>query len=126
MTADPKVYELLKEFVKQNRSNPTSAEEKMWEILRDRRLENYKFRRQHIIGKYIADFVCIPQKLVIEIDGLIHQLPENKESDEIRTQWLESNGFRVIRFTNEQVLYDTDNVLQKIINTLKALSFGEG
>ncbi|MGQ9799740.1 MAG: methionine synthase, partial [Ignavibacterium sp.] len=124
MTADPKVYELLKEFVKQNRSNPTLAEEKMWEILRDRRLENYKFRRQHIIGKYIADFVCIPQKLVIEIDGLIHQLPENKESDEIRTQWLESNGFRVIRFTNEQVLYDTDNVLQKIINTLKALSFG--
>ncbi|MEJ5262344.1 MAG: methionine synthase [Ignavibacterium sp.] len=126
MTADPKVYELLKEFVKQNRSSPTSAEEKMWEILRDRRLENYKFRRQHIIGKYIADFVCIPQKLVIEIDGLIHQLPENKESDEIRAQWLESVGFRVIRFTNEQVLNNTEDVLQKILNTLRALSFGEG
>ncbi|WP_337867111.1 methionine synthase [Ignavibacterium sp.] len=126
MTADPKVYELLKEFVKQNRSNLTTAEEKMWEILRDRRLENYKFRRQHIIGKYIADFVCIPKKLVIEIDGLIHQLPVNKESDEIRTQWLESIGFRVIRFTNEQVLNNTENVLQKILNTLKALSFGEG
>ena len=126
MTADPTVYELLKEFVKQNRANPTPAEEKMWELLRDRRLENFKFRRQHVIGKYIADFVCIPQKLVIEIDGLIHQLPENKDSDEIRTQWLENIGFRVIRFTNEEVFNNTENVLQKILNTLKALSFGEG
>lgn len=124
MTADPKVYGLLKEFVKQNRSKPTEAEEKMWELLRDRRLEKYKFRRQHIIGKYIADFVCLEQKLVIEIDGLIHQLPENKESDEIRTQWLNDNGFRVIRFTNNQVLNDTEGVLNEIRNNLKVPSFG--
>lgn len=126
MTADPTVYELLKEFVKQNRSKPTAAEEKMWELLRDRRLENYKFRRQHIIGKYIADFVCIEHKLVIEIDGLIHQLPENKESDEIRTNWLESIGFRVIRFTNDEVLTNLEKVINEIKNSLKALSFGEG
>ncbi|MFN3873776.1 MAG: methionine synthase [Ignavibacterium sp.] len=126
MTADPKLYGLLKEFVKQNRANPTPAEEKMWKLLRDRQLENYKFRRQHIIGKYIADFVCIEEKLVIEIDGLIHQLPENKESDEIRTRWLNENGFRVIRFTNEQVLFDIENVRNEILKNLKALSFGEG
>lgn len=124
MTADSKVYGLLKEFVKQNRSNPTEAEEKMWELLRDRRLENYKFRRQHIIGKYIADFVCIEQKLVIEIDGLIHQLPENKESDEIRTNWLESIGFRVIRFTNDEVLNSSEKVLNEIKKHLKVPSFG--
>ncbi|BDQ03476.1 methionine synthase [Ignavibacterium sp.] len=124
MTADPGVYGLLKEFVKQNRSNPTEAEEKMWELLRDRRLENYKFRRQHIIGKYIADFVCLEQKLIIEIDGLIHQLPDNKESDEIRTQWLNEVGFKVIRFTNEQVIKDTKNVLEEIIKNLKVPSFG--
>lgn len=124
MKADSGVYGLLEEFVKQNRANPTTAEEKMWELLRDRRLENYKFRRQHIIGKYIADFVCIEQKLIIEIDGLIHQLPDNKESDEIRTRWLNENGFRVIRFTNEQVLFDIENVRKEILKNLKALSFG--
>jgi len=124
MTADPGVYGLLKEFVKQNRSNPTEAEEKMWELLRDRRLENYKFRRQHIIGKYIADFVCLEQKLVIEIDGLIHQLPDNKDSDEIRTEWLNKIGFKVIRFTNEQVFKDSKKVLEEIIKNLKVPSFG--
>lgn len=126
MSADPKTYGLLKEFVKQNRANQTDAEKKLWELLRNKQLANYKFRRQHIIGKYIADFVCIEHKLVIEVDGLIHQLPENKESDEIRTAWLESVGFRVIRFTNEQVLTEPEKVLNKILDTLKALSFGEG
>jgi 5-methyltetrahydrofolate--homocysteine methyltransferase len=124
MTADPKVYELIKEFVKKNRSNLTDAEKKLWKLLRNRQLEKYKFRRQHIIGKYIADFVCIPQNLVIEIDGLIHQLPDNKESDEIRTQWLESIGLRVIRFTNEQVLINPEKVIRQILDALKVPSFG--
>ncbi len=124
MTADPAVYKMLKEFVKQNRANPTPAEEKMWELLRDRRLENYKFRRQHIIGNYIADFVCIEEKLVIEIDGSIHQLPDNKESDEIRTQWLESIGFKVVRFTNNEVLNNSEKVLNEIKKYLKVPSFG--
>ena len=124
MTADPALYELIKEFVKQNRSEPTEAEIKMWQLLRNRQFENYKFRRQHIIGKYIVDFACIPQKLVIEIDGLIHQLPDNKESDEIRTQWLEGIGFRVIRFSNEQVLNDSEKVLSEISTILKVPSLG--
>ncbi len=126
MTADPAVYELLKEFVKKNRANPTEAEEELWKLLKNRQLENYKFRRQHIIGKYIADFVCIPNRLVIELDGAIHQLPENQESDQIRTEWLESIGFRVIRFTNEQIFSDSNKILTDILSALKALSFGEG
>ncbi|MBK7379111.1 MAG: methionine synthase [Ignavibacteriales bacterium] len=126
MTADPLVYDLLKEFANKNKNNPTEAEQMLWELLKDRKLKGFKFRRQHIIGKYIADFVCIPQNLIIEIDGLIHQLPENQESDEIRTQWLESLGFRVIRFTNEQVLNNPEKVLHEMHDVLKALSFGEG
>ncbi len=117
-TADPMAYGLLKKFVREHRSNPTEAEIALWEQLRGKQLDGYKFRRQHIIGNYIADFVCLPKKLIIEVDGLIHQLPENKISDEERTQWLQSQGFKVIRFTNEEVLQDTENTLNKIIETL--------
>lgn len=122
MTADPSLYDILKEHVKKNKDNPTKAELILWELLKGKQLENYKFRRQHIIGQYIADFVCLSHKLVIEVDGKIHQLLENKESDEIRTNWLQSQGFKVIRFTNEQVLSDPENVLAEI---LKVLPFGE-
>lgn len=122
MTADPSLYDILKEHAKSNKDNPTNAELVLWELLKGKQLENYKFRRQHIIGQYIADFVCLPHKLIVEVDGKIHQLPENKESDEIRTNWLESHGFKVLRFTNEQVLSDPENVLHEI---QKVLPFGE-
>ena len=69
----------------------------LWEKLKGKQLENYKFRRQHIIGNYIADFVCLKKNLIIEIDGSIHQHPENKENDEYRTQQLNTKGFTVIR-----------------------------
>jgi 5-methyltetrahydrofolate--homocysteine methyltransferase len=120
-TADPVTYELIKKFVEENRNNPTKAEVVMWELLKGKKLEGYKFRRQHIIGQYIADFVCLKKKLVVEIDGLIHQLPEVKENDQYRTEWLESKGYKVIRFTNEQVLVDTDNTLETILQILKEL-----
>lgn len=118
-TADPVLYGLLKSFVKKHRSKPTDAENVFWQLVRAKKLEGYKFRRQHIIGSYIADFVCLTENLVIEIDGLIHQLPENKESDEQRTQWLKSNGFKILRFTNEQVLGSPDTVLEKILAEIK-------
>lgn len=88
-------------------------------ILKSKQLEKYKFRRQHIIGKYIADFVCLDRMLIIEIDGNIHQLPENKESDKDRTQWLASNGFKVIRFKNEEVTTQTEKVLNDILENVK-------
>ena len=121
VTADPFVYGLLKDFVKANRSNPTDAENALWQMLRGKKLEGYKFRRQHIIGSYIADFICLDKMLIIEVDGLIHQLPENKNSDLERTEWLNKEGFSVIRFTNEQVLADTDNTLKAITEKLSTL-----
>ncbi len=116
--ADPMTYGLLKNFVKEQRSNPTEAENILWQLIRGKQLDGYKFRRQHIIGNYIADFVCLNEKLVIEIDGLIHQLPENKQSDQERTQWLEKYGFTVLRFTNNQVQFETEQTLKSIIKKI--------
>ena len=118
-TADPITYSLLKQFVREHRSQPTQAEDILWQQLRGKQLDKYKFRRQHIIGNYISDFVCLPHKLVIEVDGLIHQLPENKASDEIRTAWLQTKGFTVLRFTIDEVIHHTDKVLEKIRQQLK-------
>ncbi|MCF8464406.1 MAG: dihydropteroate synthase [Flavobacteriales bacterium] len=120
MTADPVYYEKIKEYVKKHRSNPTAAEDALWQSLRDKQLGGHKFRRQHIIGKYIADFVCLQEKLVIEIDGLIHQLPDVHDNDIARERWLKEQGFEVIRFTNEEVLGDIDEVRYKIQRKIKA------
>jgi PncC family amidohydrolase len=115
LTADPIAYGSLKKYVAEHRSNPTEAEKVLWEILKGRKLSGYKFRKQHIIDSYIADFACLPQKLIIEVDGLIHQVPGNKISDTERTFELNRLGFEVIRFTNEQILQDADNVLNEIL-----------
>jgi len=117
--ADPSLYLLLKEFSLKHRSNPSQAEDVLWNLLRSKQLDSYKFRRQHIIDNFITDFVCLKQKLVIEIDGLIHQLPENKASDKERTEVLNHLGFEVIRFSNEEVLNETDKVLSEILSALK-------
>lgn len=117
--ADPYSYRLLKEYALQNRSVSTQAEEVLWNALKTKQLEGHKFRRQHIIDKFIADFVCLKKKLVIEVDGLIHQLPENKASDEHRTDILNEHGFNVIRFTNDEVLYQLETVLSKILTALE-------
>ena len=117
--ADPITYPLLKEFALSNRSESTEAETLLWDTLKSKQLSGFKFRRQHIIGRYITDLVCLDRRLVIEIDGLIHQLPENKESDENRTQWLQKQGFKVIRFTNDEVIKNTTEVTASILNELK-------
>ncbi|MCB0451686.1 MAG: dihydropteroate synthase [Aequorivita sp.] len=121
-TADPMLYGLMKDFAKKMRSIPTDAERILWNLLRGKNLEGYKFRRQHIIGSYIADFICLKENLIIEIDGLIHQLPDHKLSDRERTNWLEKKGYKVIRFTNEEVFKNTDKVLETILKRLKELS----
>lgn len=117
-TADPKVYGVLKQFVSENRSNPTQAEETLWRILSGKKLDGYKFRRQHIIGSYIADFVCISQRLIVEVDGLIHQVPENVQTDAERTDELNKLGFEVIRFTNDEVMNEADSVLNRLLSAI--------
>lgn len=118
-TSDPVGYGLLKNFVKEHKENPTPAESVLWKRLRNKQLAGYKFRRQHIIRSFIADFICIPKRLIIEVDGLIHQSPDNKLSDAARTIELNLAGFEVLRFTNDDVIYDTDNVMNKILVSLQ-------
>ena len=117
-TAEAYIYGLLKKFVKEHRVNPTHAENVLWHLLRGRQLDGFKFRRQHIIGSYIADFVCLDKWLIIEVDGLIHQIPENKISDAERTFELTKLGFNVIRFTNEEISNNPEKVLSTILSEL--------
>lgn len=112
-TSDAINYGLLKTFAKELKRNPTKAEAYLWEYLKASQLGK-PFRRQHIIGNYIADFFCLPTKTVVEIDGGYHQLPEQMDSDEERTKWLNRQGYSVIRFTNEEVLFDTQQVINRI------------
>lgn len=119
-TANPANYNLLKEFCRQMRNVPTEAERLLWEALSGKKLEGYKFRRQHILGDYIADFICLKENLIIEVDGLIHQLPDNTANDIERTKWLEEQGYKVIRFTNDDVVYRLNEVLDKMTTELAA------
>ena len=89
----------------------------MWSLLSANKF-GVNFRRQHIIGDYIVDFVCLSKGLIIEVDGEYHNADEQKEIDAIRTQWLEKQGFTVIRFTNDQVTNNMDYVIQTIENRL--------
>lgn len=113
MTADPMEYELLKENARSNRKNMTKAESVFWSLVKGSAL-GQKCLRQHIIGDYIVDFLFRKSKVIVEIDGGYHFTEEQKNNDAVRTDWLEQQGYKVIRFTNEQVLCDTDNVINKL------------
>lgn len=102
-TGNPVTYYTLKDKRKEMRDNMTPAEDKLWQEIKSKKL-GVKFRRQHVIGNYIPDFVALSSKLIIEVDGEIHKF--QKEEDEQRTYDLNQRGFRVIRFTNEEVLKD--------------------
>ncbi|MDO9184829.1 MAG: endonuclease domain-containing protein [Bacteroidia bacterium] len=101
-------------------ANTTKAEKIVWEVIRNRKIENCKFRRQHPIDKFVAEFYCHEKKLVVEIDGEYHNKKEQIQLDEARTQVINEYGITVIRFTNEEVLNDIQSVIEKIINALKA------
>ena len=105
---------------RQLRKESTDAERLLWSRLRNRRLLGLKFNRQSPIGRYIVDFVCKERNLIIEIDGGHHQEQGHRVSDLNRTEWLNSSGFRVIRYWNNQVLDDIDSVLESIRLTLEA------
>ena len=113
MTASPDRYELLKQFAKENRQNMTVAERYLWDHLRDYQ-HTYHFRRQHIIGDYIVDFVSLDIKFVIEVDGGYHAERQQMDDDARRTEDLNHMGFDVVRFTNEEVLFDTGKTLERL------------
>jgi very-short-patch-repair endonuclease len=106
----------LKPLARQKRRDPTPAEKKLWHFLRQRALSDFKFRRQHAIERFIVDFYCASARLVVEVDGPIHDY--TPEEDALRQEYLEGLGLRVIRFTNDTVLYQIDVVLQQIEATL--------
>ena len=102
-------------FARQLRQNMTDAETRLWFHLRRRQLNNFRFRKQHSIGPYIADFVCIEAHLVVEIDGSQHL---ESSSDAARDVWMRDNNFRVLRFWNHDVLNRIDEVLGMIVDML--------
>lgn len=106
----------LKTKAKQFRSRPTIAEATLWEILKNRRLGGYKFRRQHPIDRFLVDFCCPQMKLVVEVDGGIHKSKETEDST--RQEKLEEIDYKVLRFSNEAVENNLNQVLSKILNTL--------
>ncbi|MBR0488942.1 MAG: endonuclease domain-containing protein [Prevotella sp.] len=112
-TASPDRYVLLKEFAHKNKQFATEAELLLWEHIRAKRLA-VKFNRQHIIGDYIVDFVCIEKKLVVEVDGGYHSEYEQIKKDELRTEHLNGLGYNVIRFSNEEILGNILEVVNKI------------
>ena len=116
-TANPLYYDLLKRYAYKNRYNQTEAEKNLWYHLSGNHL-GFHFRRQHIIGCYIADFICVKRNLIIEIDGGYHSQEEQKIKDYLRTEDLEKMGFEVMRFSNDEILRNLPEVLDKIFNKI--------
>ena len=120
-TANCVTYDLLRQFARENRRNATDAESILWNALRASQC-GVRFRRQHIIGDYIADFVCLSKQLVIEVDGAYHNRAAQTVSDEQRSDELRQLGFRVLRFTNEEIIADIDKVMDRIKEELQSNS----
>lgn len=119
MTADPMEYALLKEHALRMRKEPTEAENVLWQCLRNSQL-GVKFRRQHAILDFIVDFVNFDNSMIIEVDGGYHTTPEQRKADQIRDKILEDNGFWIMRFSNEEVLHDTDRTVERIKQAIQS------
>ncbi len=117
-TSSLEQWEKLKPLAREMRHQPTAAENALWQRLRKRQVQGAKFRRQHSIEGFIVDFVCIEHHLIIEVDGGIHEIPEQQIYDEQRQAFLEAHGFSVIRFTNGEVLQSIDAVVEAIGDAL--------
>lgn len=107
-------------YAKNLRQNMTPQEQLLWRFLRNRHFAHYKFRRQHPVGPFILDFACLRPKVAIELDGSQHD--ENRHYDENSTLWLESRGWVVLRYWNNELTENTDGVLTAIFDTLRAQS----
>jgi very-short-patch-repair endonuclease len=105
------------------RKQSTDAEKLLWRYLRAKQLGNVKFRRQALIGKYIVDFVCFSRKLIIELDGGHHAQPKEKLYDQQRDDWLQEQGFKILRFWNCDVLGNIEGVIETIHYELFGVPF---
>ena len=113
-TANGANYDLLCAYADYNKSHPTEAESIIWDLLKAKSINGHKFRRQHIIKDYIVDFVCLHKKLVIEIDGQYHLEDNQIVKDKSRTEDLQNSGYTVVRFSNEEVIGNTAEVIKNI------------
>lgn len=119
-TASKDIYTILENNARSHRHNPTEAESFLWENIRNSSL-GYKFRRQHPISDFIADFVCLKKHLIIEVDGGYHGNPEQIHDDNVRSEVLYKRGFYVLRFTNDEVLQSIKYVLTRISEVLDSI-----
>jgi len=118
--ADPFLYRILEEEAKRMRRFPTEAESILWETVRKKQL-GFRFRRQFVIYDYIVDFVCLPLKLIIEADGKYHFTEEKKAADSVRNDFLIGKGFSLLRFMNQEILANIEQVKYKIIEKMEEL-----
>ena len=109
-------------LAKQLRQNQTPQEQKLWNIIRNHKFNNLKFKRQQPIGKYIVDFICKDIKLIIELDGGQHNTKENILADEKRTKFLESKGYKVIRFWNNEIDNNIEGVYLELENQYQEIT----
>ncbi len=110
----PHQWGKLKPLAREMRHEPTPAEERLWQSVRNRRMNGVKFRRQHTIEYFIVDFVCLEQHLIIEVDGSVHEDAAQQQYDAERQAHLEGRGFRILRFTNGDVFQSLPAVLEVI------------
>ncbi len=108
-----RIHPAIRQRARELRRPQTPAEARLWQRLRRRQLNAHYFRRQHPIGNFIVDFYCAKARLVVEVDGDVHAMQE--EHDATRTEWLEKRGYRVIRFSNDEVFGKLDAVLESIL-----------
>lgn len=113
----PATPEFMRDRAREHRKESTQAERKLWRLLRDRRLDGLKFRREQVIGRYIADFFCAEARLVAETDGLSHD--GRAEPDVMRAKELEELGYRVLRFLDKDVMDRTNDVMEAILKAAR-------
>jgi very-short-patch-repair endonuclease len=111
---NPRRAMLKREHARELRTEMTDAERMLWALLRRKHVAGLRFRRQQPIGPYIVDFYCPAAKLIVELDGGQHGETRRREYDELRTRWLQGNGYRVLRFSNGDFLRDRDAVLDGV------------
>jgi very-short-patch-repair endonuclease len=117
-TRDRHAHPLQFKHARERRRNATPAGRILWSELKDKQMKGHKFRRQSPLGNYIADFVCLPARLIIEVDGIQHAEAKQARHDRVRTIWLRGQNYRVLRFWNDEVRGDLAMVLTTIAHAL--------